>query len=67
MLAILLILFFCSIFGFLLAYFEFDAGRWIVYVTVPIGSIGVIIGAVLALLGKVEKDFLEYEAGIHKL
>ena len=54
---ILLGLFLCAFFGAVLVLFGFDAGRWIVYVSVPLGALGAMGGALLAMFGMIEKDF----------
>ncbi len=48
-----------SVGGFLLEIAGIGGGRYAIYLAVPVGAITVIVGAVAALLGKINNDLRE--------
>jgi len=53
---VLLSLYFVAAIGGLLAFNDVPIGRYVVYISVPLGAIVTIVASVLAVLGKIDKD-----------
>lgn len=55
-LSAILLLFFVALLGMTCIAFGYEIGRYLVYVTVPVGAFLTIASAVLAMLGKLHRD-----------
>jgi hypothetical protein len=52
----ILILFSFALIGFVLEMFNFTIGRYLLYVSVPIGAIVTILSVFLAIIGRLDND-----------
>jgi len=54
--AIILILFLLAVFGVILLFLQIETGKYLVYVSVPLGAIITIFASIASALEKIDRD-----------